>query len=186
MKEELRGSGGNGKKVGRRTFIGYAAATLGAFVTAFVATPVVGSFISPTIKKATPGHWKNLGSIAKFQISTPKSERVSLIRKDGWVTDVATSLVWVVRLAENDFVVYNAKCTHLGCLVDWNDRGMAGALGWNFYSPCHGGVFRMDDGEVLAGPPPRPLDVLEHKIEKGELLVNYQDFRLGVPEKIPI
>ncbi|MDP2744893.1 MAG: ubiquinol-cytochrome c reductase iron-sulfur subunit [Dehalococcoidia bacterium] len=178
---------GTGEKaVSRRAFIGRAASAMGAFLASFIAVPIVGSFVSPALKKSTPGHWKNLGSVTKFRVGTPKSERVSLIKKDGWVTDVATRLIWVVRLGENDFAVYNAQCTHLGCLVDWAESGMAGKLGWNFYSPCHGGVFKMDDGSVLAGPPPRPLDVLDHKVEKGELWVNYQDFRLGIPEKVPI
>ena len=180
----LSGSGSNENNVGRRAFLGYAAAALSAFLAAFIATPVLGSFASPALKKLASGSWKNLGSVTKFRVGTPKSERVSLIRKDGWVTDVATSLVWVVRLGEDDFAVYNARCTHLGCLVDWAESGMAGKLGWNFYSPCHGGVFKMDDGSVLAGPPPRPLDALEHKVDKGELWVNYQDFRLGIPEKV--
>ena len=178
--------GAGAKAVNRRAFVGYAGAAMGAFLAAFLATPVVGSFVSPALSKKAAGHWKNLGAVSKFQIGKPKLERVSLIKKDGWVTDVATRLVWVVRLGENDYVVYNAQCTHLGCIVDWSDRGMAGALGWNFYSPCHGGVFKTDDGEVLAGPPPRPLDVLEHKVENGDLWVNYQDFRLGIREKVPI
>jgi menaquinol-cytochrome c reductase iron-sulfur subunit len=181
MKQSRTSGAGSGhRQVGRRAFIGYAAAAMGAFVGAFVATPIVGSFISPALKKATPGHWKNLGTVGKFQVGTPKPERVSLIKKDGWVTDVATRLVWVVRLADSDYVVYNAQCTHLGCLVEWHPEDKT------FKSPCHNGVFKMDDGAVLAGPPPRPLDMLEHKTENGELWVNYQDFRLGVHEKVPL
>ena len=53
------------------------------------------------------------------------------------------------------------------------------------FPSCHGGVFDIE-GRLLAGPPPRPLDSLNYKIENGELRVEYRDFRLGIPEKIPL
>jgi Rieske Fe-S protein len=37
---------------------------------------------------------------------------------------------------------------------------------------------------VLGGPPPRPLDTLPVKVEDGVLYAEYQDFRLGVPDKV--
>jgi len=42
-------------------------------------------------------------------------------------------------------------CTHLGCLVDWNEEK------GQFYCPCHEGYFDKQ-GNVTAGPPPRALD----------------------------
>jgi Rieske Fe-S protein len=39
-----------------------------------------------------------------------------------------------------------------------------------FYCPCHNGVFAKD-GTVVSGPPPRPLDRFEVKIEDGILYV---------------
>ena len=104
----------------------------------------------------------------------------ALMKQDGWIERRTPRLVWVIRTGEKDFKVYNAQCTHLGCIVDWVPESST------LNSPCHGGVFAKDDGRVLAGPPPRPLDTLDYKIEEGELLVKYQDFRLGIPEKIAL
>jgi nitrite reductase/ring-hydroxylating ferredoxin subunit len=50
-------------------------------------------------------------------------------------------------------VALSAVCTHLGCVVAWQDQ--AG----EFLCPCHGGRFSAD-GQVLGGPPPKPLETL--------------------------
>ena len=42
-------------------------------------------------------------------------------------------------------------CTHLGCRVRW----VSGQE--EFFCPCHDGVFDID-GNVVSGPPPRPLE----------------------------
>jgi Rieske Fe-S protein len=39
-----------------------------------------------------------------------------------------------------------------------------------FLSPCHNGVFDRE-GKVISGPPPRPLDRYEVKIENNQLLI---------------
>ncbi|NMR19062.1 FAD-dependent oxidoreductase [Cellulomonas fimi] len=48
----------------------------------------------------------------------------------------------------------SARCTHLGCLVHFNDTEVA----WE--CPCHGSRFAVD-GAVLQGPANRPLDRVE-------------------------
>jgi Rieske Fe-S protein len=55
-------------------------------------------------------------------------------------------------------------CTHLGCRIRWiADEG-------KFYCPCHNGIFDRD-GTVLSGPPPRPLDRFEVKVENDTLSI---------------
>jgi Rieske Fe-S protein len=56
-----------------------------------------------------------------------------------------------IRLPAGELVAYSSICTHLACAVLW--RAEAGHL----ECPCHEGVFDPATGEVLAGPPPRPL-----------------------------
>ena len=55
--------------------------------------------------------------------------------------------VAAVRLPEG-ISFLSSKCTHLGCSLR--------LVGEQLVCPCHGGRFSLR-GEVLAGPPPRPL-----------------------------
>ncbi len=57
----------------------------------------------------------------------------------------------LVRLSESELVAYGQKCTHLACAV--TPRMEDGTL----FCPCHNGVFDLRSGNVVAGPPPRPL-----------------------------
>ena len=167
----------NDQGISRRSFLSYVTAAMGVFVATVIATPLVGAFISPALKKRAPGQWIALGSVNSFRKGEPKMVGLTVIKQDGWVEARQPRLVWVVAEDNNKFRVYNAQCTHLGCIVDWHPQ----QKGW--ISPCHGGVFAFEDGRVKAGPPPRALDSLEYKIEKGELVVNFQDFLLGTPDK---
>jgi nitrite reductase/ring-hydroxylating ferredoxin subunit len=57
----------------------------------------------------------------------------------------------MIRTAEDSYVAYSQKCTHLSCAVFYSrehDR---------LECPCHQGYFSVKDGSVLQGPPTRPL-----------------------------
>jgi Rieske Fe-S protein len=57
----------------------------------------------------------------------------------------------LVRLAQNNWVAFEQKCTHLSCpVIPQPQQG-------RFFCPCHEGVFDIATGERIAGPPRRPL-----------------------------
>jgi cytochrome b6-f complex iron-sulfur subunit len=63
-----------------------------------------------------------------------------------------------------DYVALSAVCTHLGCVVQWQEgKG-------EFLCPCHGGRFS-SNGTVLGGPPPRPLEILPVAVDGDQLRV---------------
>ena len=64
----------------------------------------------------------------------------------------------------NDFIAISTRCAHLGCPVRYVQASQ------RFICPCHGGVYG-GDGEVVAGPPVRPLDRFETTVEGGQVLV---------------
>ena len=61
------------------------------------------------------------------------------------------------------------KCPHLGCTVPWHDAAD------NFQCPCHGSVYDRY-GVLIAGPAPRPMDLMSVTVDDGgNLMVNTGD-----------
>jgi cytochrome b6-f complex iron-sulfur subunit len=60
---------------------------------------------------------------------------------------------------------YSAICTHLGCVVAWND--MIGLI----QCPCHDGHFNPATGAVVSGPPPSPLTAITVSVEGGQIFL---------------
>jgi len=83
----------------------------------------------------------------------------------GSVTPFPAGRFYLVRLEDGGFLAVHRECTHLGCTVPW--RAESG----HFECPCHASVFDIT-GEVLSPPAPRPLDLLEVRIENGVVKVN--------------
>jgi Rieske Fe-S protein len=53
---------------------------------------------------------------------------------------------------------FGQKCTHLSCVVYYE------ASEQRFECPCHEGVFDARTGDVLEGPPPRPLGRIDVEV----------------------
>ncbi|MEK6675495.1 MAG: Rieske 2Fe-2S domain-containing protein [Planctomycetota bacterium] len=68
---------------------------------------------------------------------------------------VGGKAVIVVRDREG-FKAFSAVCTHLGCLVKWDEAHR------QFLCPCHAAVFD-ENGGVVSGPPPAPLPTYQVK-----------------------
>ena len=167
---------GNEEKVTRRSFLGYTIASVGAFIAATLGSATAIFAASPLLSE-THGSEETLGSVDGFQLGVPKLVQFTLTRKDGWIEEDTSKSVWVVRQGASNFNVFVARCTHLGCAYNWD------ADTKQFECPCHGGSYALD-GRVLGGPPPRPLDALENQVKDGKLVIKYEEFRLGIPDKV--
>jgi arsenite oxidase small subunit len=88
----------------------------------------------------------------------------------------------LIHLMSGDFVAYDAICTHLGCQIHFDEEPIKG---WesqkdNLFCPCHGGVFDPKTGDVLSGPPPRPMPKIRLEIESnGDIYAN--GYESGLP-----
>lgn len=77
-------------------------------------------------------------------------------------TDVAPCIL--VRTAETSYVGYSRICTHNSCPVFYRPDESA------FECRCHGGLFSLADGSVLAGPPPRPLPRIQLIVRGNDIV----------------
>ena len=66
---------------------------------------------------------------------------------------------------ETGLKAFSAVCTHFACIVKWNPEDK------RLDCPCHDGYFNVEDGSVVAGPPPTPLTMLETEIVDGQIYV---------------
>lgn len=72
---------------------------------------------------------------------------------------------FVVREEQRIYALF-ARCTHLGCTVNWFEEIRT------FKCPCHGSEFHAN-GVHFAGPAPRPLDRLKISRDSGgDILVD--------------
>lgn len=68
----------------------------------------------------------------------------------------------LVRTGEQWFA-FDDTCTHQGCSLSKGHVERSSIV-----CPCHAGTFDMATGEVLAGPPPRPVRTYRVQIDEAE------------------
>jgi menaquinol-cytochrome c reductase iron-sulfur subunit len=155
-----------GDEISRRRFLARATAAIGGVITAGFGIPAIAYFISPTKKSEQTSAWLPLGSSAKVEVGTPTLFKATIDRTTGWVTESEEVSFYVITDNARDYSALSNICSHLGCRVRWvADQS-------EFFCPCHGGVFSKD-GDVVAGPPPRPLDRFDVRDVDGTLEVDF-------------
>lgn len=165
---------------GRRAFLRWATAVGGILSATLAGVPSLRAFLSPTFRRKREEKWIRLGEVDAFDWEIPIKIDFVDTAKDAWVESRRLRNVWIYTEDGEHFTVYNGRCTHLGCNFSLDEEQNV------FRCPCHTGFFDIKTGAVLGGPPPRALDVLEAKVEDGILYAQYQDFRLGVTEKVVV
>lgn len=151
----------SGDHVTRRRLMSAVLNALAALIGAALAVPAVGYVVSSAFRSRKEG-WALLGNAGEFPLDQPRLTHFAPPTAAGWLRDPLHRAVYVENRGAGNFTVFDVHCTHLGCPVQYV------AAAGRFFSPCHGGVFD-SEGRVLAGPPPRPLDRYEVKVEGGKV-----------------
>lgn len=139
--------------------------------------PLVKSLVSHTSRKKA--EWSRVTDVGSLPEGQPVEIRFSALKEDAYHYAQVLHSVWVIKRSPETITVFSPVCPHLGCHVIWD------AEAERFACPCHASAYS-PDGKVLYGPAPRPLDTLPYKIEQGALLVQWERFKVGVPDRIVI
>jgi len=121
-------------------------------------TTVLGAFAWRPPRPEDAGRWLRAGALTDLTPNVPVARVLAISRQDGWYRQRARETVFLVWDGDKAVHALSATCTHLGCQVRWD------ADATKFRCPCHGGVFDAQ-GAVVEGPPPRPLDRVEARID---------------------
>ena len=142
-------------------FVNSVVAAIGAGLSA-----VLGAFAFRSGAAAQPARWVRAGLTAELTPNVPVPRILSISRQDGWYRERGRESVFLVWDGGQSVHAMSATCTHLGCQVRWD------ADATRFRCPCHGGVFDAQ-GNVVEGPPPRPLERIEARIDDqtGQVMV---------------
>ena len=151
-------------EVSRRNFLSVATWSIAGFIGAAMAIPAIAYIIGPALKRTDTQNWIRLGSASKVELNTPTLFKTTVERQTGWIVNEEELSFYVLTENGRDYIAMSNICTHLGCRVRWITEDE------DFFCPCHNGVFDKE-GKVIAGPPPRPLDRYEVKVEDDQLYV---------------
>jgi Rieske Fe-S protein len=155
-----------GETMTRRTAFAVGGQAFGGLAVAAVALPVVGFALAPIFDRPDE-QWEGVGAPDDYTSDTYRQAVITIVNGIG---DAGKTTVYIRRgstdLDEdpNTFIAISTRCAHLGCPVRF-----VRAAG-NFICPCHGGVYDFE-GKVIGGPPVRPLDRFQTRVENGQLQV---------------
>lgn len=152
----------------RRSFVKIVTASLGSLMAAVVGLPAIQYFISPALGKENKEQWISLGPIENYPLNTPTLFTFTITKVNGWERSSMSYGAFVLREENKDPIVYSDVCTHLSCRVYWDQEIR------EYVCPCHAAFFDIQ-GDVVSGPPPRPLDQYEIKIEENQLFIHLTD-----------
>jgi menaquinol-cytochrome c reductase iron-sulfur subunit len=152
----------------RRSFVKIVTAALGSLIAAISGLPMIQYFISPALTKAAEDDWISLGSLDNYPPGIPTMFNWTRTKINGWEKSSQSYGAFVLLKGEGEVTVFSDVCTHLSCRLSWDEENQ------EFYCPCHAAFFNRN-GEVISGPPPRPMDRYETRLENGQLYIHFKE-----------
>lgn len=152
------------KEISRRDFMKVTIGAIGGLIGLGFGLPAVAYVIGPALKKSNALAWISLGAVSRIELGKPTLFKTKIKRQTGWIVNEVELAFYVLTEDGRNFTAMSNVCTHLGCRIRWIE-----AQG-QYVCPCHNGVFDKS-GNVISGPPPRPLDTYETKVENDQLFI---------------
>ena len=153
-----------GESMNRRNAFTVAGQALGGLAGAAIVLPALGFSLAPIFEEPEET-WQAVGATGEFP---PDAYKPVIITAVPGIGEAGKTTAYVrqgsTELKENpsEYIAISTRCAHLGCPVRFVE-----AAG-NFICPCHGGVYDFQ-GKVIGGPPVRPLDRFQTRVNAGEV-----------------
>jgi Rieske Fe-S protein len=136
----------------RRNIVGW---LLGGGLTASIL-----SFLYPAIRfmnpPLIPEAAVNEAAAGKVQDLKPNS---------GKIVKFGSRPVLLIRVSDTEWKAFSAICTHLNCTVQFQQSSH------QIWCACHNGFYNLN-GQVVSGPPPRPLEEYTVHIRGEEVVIS--------------
>ena len=142
----------------RKVFI-VGSQAVGGLAAAAVVLPAIGFALAPVFSRGRE-RWESVGKVEDF---TRETYRQVVFTETVGIGEAGKTTAYVRKgdpAYDEDpdvYIALSTRCAHLGCPVRFVQ-----AAG-NFICPCHGGVYGFQ-GEVIGGPPVRPLDRFQTRV----------------------
>ncbi|UJA22052.1 Rieske (2Fe-2S) protein [Thermoleophilia bacterium SCSIO 60948] len=152
----------------RRKVFALGGQALGGLAIAIPGLAVLGFSAAP-IFETPEERWQSVGPLEDYG---PDTYTQTVITEVDGIGEAGKQTVYVRQgnpeifdgESADEYVAVSNRCAHLGCPVRF-----VKAAG-NFICPCHGGVYDFE-GKVVGGPPVRPLDRFQTRVNGDQLEV---------------
>ncbi len=139
-------------RITRRSLVDRLLGTGLAALAGTVLYPLVRYLIPPKVKEVAAGSIM----AAKVGEIPPNSGKIFLFGSKPAI---------LINTPQGTYKSFTAVCTHLACTVQY--RGDLGHI----WCACHDGHYDPQSGQVLAGPPPRPLAEFGVAVKGNDIVV---------------
>jgi cytochrome b6-f complex iron-sulfur subunit len=138
--------------MGRRRFMRLLLGFSLVSTVSMIVTPVIGFLIPKKVEGSGGG-----GKVLAAKVA-------DLPAGSGKVVAMGSKPVVVVN-GEAGIKAFSAVCTHLGCIVAYDETVK------QIVCPCHDGHFSPASGAVVSGPPPQPLAAVNAVVEGDSIFL---------------
>lgn len=124
----------------------------------FIASIV--SFLYPAVRFMIPP------AVPEAAVNEVSAGKVSDLKPNsGKIIKFGSRPVLLIRVSETDWRAFSAICTHLNCTVQYQEARH------EIWCACHNGYYNLN-GQVVAGPPPRPLEDYAVRVRGEEVVIS--------------
>jgi Rieske Fe-S protein len=112
--------------------------------------------VYPVIRFVSP---PNVPEATTNQVNAGLTTDPEMMEKKFKIVRFGADPVILIHAGEDDYRAFAATCTHLDCVVEYQDAQR------RIWCNCHNGEYDLQ-GRNVAGPPPKPLEVFTVHVER--------------------